>query len=490
MTLMVPEIRRGRKRAGCATLEHSRRAMDMPFFLLPALPAPTMLPFPDLSPFTDLPDDAPENDLDRLLDAVMRSRSEHVAAYLLDGINPNGRGRLHLGLNSKPLARRSPLAQAAFEGDLAMVNLLVQHGARPLPDEPMDPGTVAIDQRLRTLGWPAPAVQGRSFLAAVERNRFELAQQHLKSGGWDGTVGEDGRTPLHHLVAGLGLMRLKSRADERPDERLADLVPRLVAQGVNVNAIDRRGYSALHEALILFHGQRRTSDVAWHRVQVAMVSALLDAGADVNHLTPDGSPLVIALSQVQHADTVVPRLRVAGARLLYPTGAAEERLPGPFDPTRMHPGSALLGAVNTGRLDMVRQALELGEPLNRRARLFSYPGQAPFFRPMVPLERAAMLGHLDVLDHLLAAGATPSAIPSDGWMRLTLRRQELRAGTRKSAPNGRSPEDVAQGLAAQVEAIDRLEQAMLRAALIPNSADSTASLSCENPPAVRSRTRL
>jgi len=80
-----------------------------------------------------------------------------------------------------------------------------------------------------------------------------------------------------------------SRAPTGSERGHVETVRRLIAAGVNVDHVNRLGWTALIEAIILSDGG------PWHQ---EIVQALVDAGADVNLADGEGaSPLSLARRQ-------------------------------------------------------------------------------------------------------------------------------------------------------------------------------------------------
>jgi uncharacterized protein len=94
---------------------------------------------------------------------------------------------------------------------------------------------------------------------------------------------------------GTGLIRAAEQGHSR-------IVRRLLAAGIDRNHVNRLGWTALHEAILLGDGGA---------AHIKTVRALVDGGADVNVLGGSGRPLTHA--ERLGYDTIARVLRDAGA---------------------------------------------------------------------------------------------------------------------------------------------------------------------------------
>ncbi len=196
-----------------------------------------------------------------------------------------------------------PLIEAAGRGDRSEVRRLLERGA----------SVRATDQRGRT-----------PLIAAAYGNHVRVARELLRAGAdpdeKDATVqsayliatSEVGDDPalLELLLAagadvaardsfnGTGLIRAAERG-------FPDIVAVLLAAGVEVDHVNRLGWTALHEAIILGDGSRP---------YVEVVRLLVDAGADVD--LPSARDGVRPLTHARRAgqEQVAQALEEAGAR--------------------------------------------------------------------------------------------------------------------------------------------------------------------------------
>ena len=193
------------------------------------------------------------------------------------------------------------LITAAAGGDAARVRDLLARGA----------SVRAQDDRGRT-----------ALVAAAFGNHLEAARELVRVGAdvnaKDATeqsayliatseVGDDPRLlelTLDHGAEidakdsynGTGLIRAAERGNHR-------IVRRLLAAGIDRDHVNRLGWTALHEAIILGEGGRD---------HVETVRALVEGGADVNVRGGSGRPLTHA--EQRGFDAIATILRQAGAR--------------------------------------------------------------------------------------------------------------------------------------------------------------------------------
>ena len=187
---------------------------------------------------------------------------------------------------------RTPLHAAVETGKADLVTALLAHGA--------DPNARLIE---------APFVFKGDFvsygryvgatplwLAAAARVPSVDILRHLAAAGADpGAAADDGTTPL---MAAVGMVQNEARL--APESQALDLVTLLVALDIDVNAVDRRGRTAMHGAARL---ARNT-----------LIPVLVDKGARVDIADARGqTPLDVGtVSRPLHPDTA-SLLRSLGA---------------------------------------------------------------------------------------------------------------------------------------------------------------------------------
>lgn len=221
---------------------------------------------------------------------------------------------------------------------------------------------------------------------------------------------QEGWTPEH--MAWMATRRAEARAAARDDELMAAVAARdvmrvrtLLQEGVRATASSAAGIPALHEAARLG--------------EVAMMEALLDAGAPVDRTEPQGllrTALEMAASE-GHVEAV---------KLLLARGANLHHLSWGNTPILLTPS-------DRGHCGVVRVLLAHGAPANQSDK---HGG--------TPLLGAARRGRLDCVIALLEAGARPDQANSNGWRPVhyaiehpAVLEQLLRAGAN---PNARSPD--------------------------------------------------
>ena len=214
---------------------------------------------------------------------VTPSTHEALAVFLLEhGADPNlpdsiGRTPLHVAVDTgKARLVKALLAAGAdpharltaapfiFKGDFVAYNRFV--GATPL--------------------WMAAAARVPSV---------DILRDLANMGADPGAAADDGTTPL---MAAVGMVRNEARL--APETDALDLVTFLVAQDINVNAVDSRGRTAIHGAARLARN--------------SLIPVLVERGAEVNIADVRGQrPLDVGtLSRPLHPDTAA-LLRSYGA---------------------------------------------------------------------------------------------------------------------------------------------------------------------------------
>lgn len=386
--------------------------------------------------------DQPLSLADRLVQAVLERREEQVNLCLRHGADPNAPG-----FPERSFEALLPLQAACYVFDPKVLRILLDAGADPhrAGDTPrprwedrnrgprslcestarcdgldvLDDACAAV---LQQHGWPtAPMDLNRLLLNAAKRHNPLMVQRWLDAGAevnaratasleLTGPGGTTGNTALHLALRVEGDSR-----QVRPGVCLA-VVQRLIQAGAVLDARNDQGYTPLLQGL----RERYSADAPGAHEQAKGLHALLDAGADVTTVGPDGSALVWALESRRHTSLAL-RLYEEGATLVY-------RTPAPNPVTMMGSGSALLGALFNGSLDQVRMALMLGEDPNRPA--LTLPGTCSYARDgrtVHPLVRAVQRVHREpstddfdaVLDLMMAHGLDVlDAVAHPDWLAL------------------------------------------------------------------------
>lgn len=195
------------------------------------------------------------------------------------------------------------LIEAAWKSDLVAARRLIQAGA--------------------SVNFKDPTMQS-AFLIATSEGYLELLELTLRNGA---------QVNDRDSFNGTGLIRAADRGH-------AHIAGRLVRAGIEIDHVNRLGWTALHEAIILGDGSQRYVDT---------VRVLVAAGADVTiRSRSDG------IAPLQHAESrsygeIVRTLRSA---------LANERL--------ADPGASLVAAAAAGDADRVALALRAGAPVDAR----------------------------------------------------------------------------------------------------------------------------
>ena len=343
-----------------------------------------------------------------------------------------------------PEVVRTPLMQAAADGDLAVVDRLLAAGAdaeesRPGNGTPLilaaDGGHAAVVRRLLVAGADANRFESgrgrpdglpRSPLGAAARSGdVETIQLLLEA---DADVGDHPRGDATALM-----IAVRHRHVEASRLLLAAGADPTVSVGGDGNPLiwaAARGDHEMVEALLAAGAEpdawvRGDESPFFHAVRrgdAGVVRALLAAGADPNQRWPgDGSPLIVA-SDRGHRE-VVEALLAAGARPdlgVHGDGNAlivaaangdlavvERLLAAGADPDAAvkGDGNPLIAAAAHGRLAVVERLLTAGASID-----LVVPGDEN------AVIQAAGGGHLEVVRHLVERGADVDArVVVDNW---------------------------------------------------------------------------
>ena len=220
-----------------------------------------------------------QNDnLTLLSQAVMIRQEDEVRSLLASGIKPT---------NDRDILGSTPLCEAAFEGNIVIIDLLLTEGADPnfasdTDRTPLHCASMAGHEdavaRLLTAG-AQPNHKDRDGTQPLHDAAFEghkgVVELLLAEGADPYAVTKFGRTPLHLAAKGKHVDEV-TRAGHIKSGHL-DIIQSLLAKDANPNAVDNNGRTPLHEA-----SQRGYADA---------VALLLDAEArpdvpDNNGKTP------------------------------------------------------------------------------------------------------------------------------------------------------------------------------------------------------------
>jgi len=305
-----------------------------------------------------------------LRNAVERNDADTIRLYLLAGgypsvTNPNdGTTLLHVAARY----RLAHMARLLIEAG-AKVNALDRAGVSPLCQ--------ALDE-------PAQGFETALMPAAYRAAQAVEIMKMLVEGG----ANLDGlHRPLSKLTRlGAELYRLPLSLAAQYGN--VEAVRYLVQAGAKLDAMDKGGMTALHNAILYGH---------WEAARI-----LVAAGADVNMADPplELTPLVLAvhpLSRPEHAGEMIRLLAQAGADL---------------DKSDADGKSPLLVAIGEGKLDVVSLLLSLGANVHHR----DYDGNGALAHAALaarpqwhPLARMA-----PIIETLRAVGADPAARNNDG----------------------------------------------------------------------------
>ena len=117
------------------------------------------------------------------------------------------------------------------------------------------------------MAW-SPENQAKAFLSAVSLTRFTRVQELLALGVDPNTADAWGRTAIQ--------MAVRYAYNNEADALL--IVQTLLAAGADLNAADSEGFTALKHAAIYGYPE--------------LLCYLISAGAEVNHLSPDGQTAI------------------------------------------------------------------------------------------------------------------------------------------------------------------------------------------------------
>ena len=186
---------------------------------------------------------------------------------------------------------------------------------------------------------------------AARKGDIEAVKQHLAAGRNVNAKDDKGRTPLH-------------RAAREGHKEVAEL---LIAAGADLNTKDKEGKTPFYHA------------ARWGHTNIAAL--LIAAGADVNAKDDKGrTPLDRAVGYTE----IVALLRKHG-------GKTSEEL------------NALIDAAEAGNIEAVKQHLAAGMDVNAKDE-----------DGVTPLHEAALWGHNEVSELLIANGAEVNAIIVSG----------------------------------------------------------------------------
>jgi ankyrin repeat protein len=204
---------------------------------------------------------------------------------------------------------------------------------------------------------------------AARRGDLAVVKKLLADGVDVNAVGANGATPLQEAVGGL---------EYSPAGGNIEVVKTLLRAGANVNASGADGYTALHAAAV----QR----------EVGVVEVLLAAGADVNARTKNNvTPLMCSIGS-PYSD---PKISLALIRAGADVNAVSSN------------GEAVLWSAATGPTEVLEELLKRGANPNVQTKAAGFPG-------FTPLHMAAMSGLKDEVELLLRYGADPMVRNGDG----------------------------------------------------------------------------
>lgn len=276
------------------------------------------------------PDLATDDGQSALALAAARGHLEAAGHLLAGGANPNGTGDIHV-----------PLHDAVRHQHPAMVDKLLADKAKP--DVLVQPGTTPL-------------------LTAIALNREDMIESLLNAGAKPDFTGPHGNTPLAAAVA----------------QHKVSIVQRLLAARANPNVPWREGEE--QASLIVLTVQRN---------QAETTELLLNAGALPDLTLPEDNTALFYAVAAQQEQQVVALLE-AGADPNHLQSRGEVSL-------------ALQEAVRLQHLGMTRQLLDAGASPN--------PGQmkqAKDIRGAPPLQTAVLHPHSTLVLPLLEHGADPN----------------------------------------------------------------------------------
>ena len=246
-------------------------------------------------------------------------------------------------------ASMTPLTKAAKEGDVAMINKLLDEGAKI--DEPNLNG-----QKLSSLGW------------SLYGCKFDAAELLLRRGANINSADSSGLTALHQAVYYC-----------HGEKKLSSFLERLIQHGADVNARDTQGVTPLIYAL--------------QHNDLPIAELLLTKGADVNARDTQGStPLVLAVPYNQSS----PRNYLPIIELLLAKGADVNAHDNQGTTPLMH-------AVTWNNLPLTELLLTKGADVNAR----DTQGSTPLILA-VSYTKSSPRNYLPIIELLLAKGADVS----------------------------------------------------------------------------------
>ena len=207
-------------------------------------------------------------------------------------------------------------------------------------EQPSQESRIQARQELASIGI---TISPRALIESIRMND-EIAFELLLAAGVDVSAGQDGTTPLHGAVAegrdkmAAALVQAGVEVDGRDDDGNtalivaawkgnAELTKLLLDAGADVDATDHTGWAALHRP-----------------GNMAVVTALLDAGASVSISRADGAtPLSLAAVSYGHV------------------GFVEALLEGGADPNSMQDGLPVWAeAARVGNMEIAELLIEAG----------------------------------------------------------------------------------------------------------------------------------
>jgi ankyrin repeat protein len=281
-------------------------------------------------------------------------------------------------------------------------------------DVPPPAPNPALDQPLRDAAWANDVPTAAALIAAgADVNAKDETQQSAyliaTSEGYldllELTLAHGADLASLDSYQGTGLIRAGERGH-------ADIVGRLLRAGIEVNHVNRPGWTALDEAIVYGDGGPTYVDT---------VRALVAGGADVDRVASDGrTPLQNAQRQGQ--DAVTATLDRAGqappadpaAALLAAADAGDAdgvavalRAGAPIETRDEHGRTPLLLAALADRVDTARLLVVLGADLTLRNRFGG-----------VSVIPASERGHVDYVRRVVTTGIDVNHVNDPGWTAL------------------------------------------------------------------------
>lgn len=371
-----------------------------------------------------------------------------TAKYLLKaGANPNAKD----SLGGTPLGTALRLKVPGADGEsvkMAMIETLLEKGAKPGPELPSDNATPDADAAmiglLLTHGFDASA----GLASAVQSKRPDLVKLLLAKGADPNARAVSG--PPHRILADadMPIAKLLLAAGANPNvctgedasgkctgeplligafHRDPEMFRLLIAKGANPNVQDGYGGTLLSETIthrsmreqgirkICVAGTTNCRDVpedTFDRMKVAKM--LLDAGADPNQASREGAPLML-VEENDHAmlgllldrgarpqvmvvegEKIGPIAQAIAARHDYLAGELLRRTPGKLGSEERW---GLFTTTIDGRLDLAQELVRRGISANARLPF----GETPLHYAVGSMDTAA------AIKRLIALGADPNA---------------------------------------------------------------------------------